>query len=370
MPIIKLRLSKNKLVGLGFGVALALQAFVPFFLPSASASSLSKTLVRFDRLSQAVATTGTVCVAASAGAAGTEDSVKVTFPTGFTVSTTVGNWGTNTTSTGYGWPTGALAMPTPGGAGSVGSASANAASGQDVTWKISNITDTQTYCFNWTTTTGLTSVGTAGNYTGVVTTQTSAPATIDTGNYAVTTVGAGADEVTVDATVNPTYSLTLNTTTDHLGVVTTGAVKTSPSPFITATVSTNAANGWYLWAKDSNHGLNSATASYTIPSNCSAGVGTNTTLSAGTEGYNLGAAVTAQGSGSGGTTSIDSVFNGSSAGQGGGLCSTAGYQTVASSTGTANLAIVTMKNNAAISGVTKAATDYQDLETFVGAGLF
>jgi hypothetical protein len=362
MPIIKLRLSKNKLVGLGFGVALALQAFAPFLTPSASAGTLTNTLVRFDRLSQAVATTGTVC--AKPATVGAESTVAVTFPTGFTVSTTAANWTTNTTSAGYGWPTGAVAWLSPGTSGNVNSAAATSAVGQVVTWGSSDLTVGTLYCFNWTTTTGLTSVGTAGNYTGTVATN------LDTGNYAVTTVGAGADQVTVTATVNPAFSMSLSTTNDPLGTITTAAVKTSASA-IQATVSTNAANGWYLWGKDSQAGLNSSTASYTIPSNCSAGVGTNTTLSAGTEGYNLGARVNAQGSGSGGTTSIAAVFDDTStAGKGGGLCSTAGYQTIASSTGTANAAKVDMRNNAAISGVTKAATDYTDLETFVGAGLF
>jgi len=356
-----LHLTKTKLAGAFFAMTLALQAFVPFLLPSASAGTLTNTLVRFDRLSQGVATTGTVC--AMPTTVGTESTVAVTFPTGFTVSTTAANWGTNTTSSGYGWPSGAVAWLTTGTSGNVGSAAATSAVGQTVTWGSSDLTVGTLYCFNWTTTTGLTSVGTAGNYSGSVATN------IDTGNYAVTTVGANADQVTVTATVNPTFSMSLSANSDALGTITTGAVKTSGSP-IQATVSTNASNGWYMWGKDSSAGLNSTTASYTIPSNCSSGAGTNTTLSAGTEGYNLGATVNTQGSGSGGTTSIAGVFDGSSTGQGGGLCSTAGYQTIASSTGTANAAKVDMKNNAAISGVTKPATDYQDVETFVGAGLF
>jgi len=356
MNIQKLHLTKARIAGLAFGITLAMQAFVPFLVPSASAGTLLNTLVRFDRLAQSQQTTGTVCAKTSA-VNGTEASVKVTFPTGFTLGTAA-NFTIDTTNTG--WPTGATAW--------LGINTATNVTSQDVTFPSSDLATSTLYCFNWANTAAV-QTGTAGSYSGSVTTQTSTPTVIDSGSYAVTTVGAGADQVTVDATVNPTYSMTLNTATDHLGVLTTGSVSTSPSPFITATVSTNAANGWYLWGKDSSHGLNSSTASYTIGSNCSGNTGSNSTLSNGAEGYNLGAVATAQGSGSAGTTSIAAVFNGSSAGQGGGLCSTA-YQTVASSTGTANQAIVTMKNNAAISGVTKPATDYQDLETFVGAGLF
>lgn len=371
-----LHLTKIRVAGIAFLLTLASQALVPFLVPSASAGTLTQTMVRFDRLAQSQATTGTVCAAASASGAGTEAFIQVTFPTGFTVSTTTSDWATNTTSSGYAWPTGATAMPTPGGAGSVGSSTANSASGQNVTWKISDLTDTTLHCFNWTSSAAV-STGTAGSYTGVVTTQNSTPATIDTGNYATTTVSSPApgDQVTVTATVNPTFSMSLSAASDGLGTLTTGSVSTSGTP-ITVTVSTNAANGWYMWGKDGNSpsGLHSTTASYTIQTNCSGTTGSSSTLSAGTEGFNLGARINTQGSGSGGTTSLSAVFDDSStAGKGGGLCSGAGglgYQTIASSNGTANAAKVDLRNNAAISGVTKPATDYQDVETFVGAGLF
>jgi hypothetical protein len=351
------RFTKTRLAAALFGLAITLQTVVPLLVPSASAGTLTNTLVRFDRLSQAVATTGTVC--AKPVTVGVESSVAVTFPTGFTVSTTVGNWTTNTTSSGYGWPTGGTAWLTPGGAGSIGSASASTAVGQVVTWTSSDLTVGTLYCFNWTTTTGLTSVGTAGDYTGTVATN------LDTGTYGVTTVGVGNDQITVSATINPTFSMTLSAFTDNLGILTSGLVSVSPTPR-TATVSTNAPNGWYLWGKDSNQGLNSVSASYTVPSvvTCSSGSSSNSTLAAGTEGYNLGAVATS------GTESIAATFVGGSAGRGGGLCNSAGYQTVASSANTANASVVTLTNNAAISGTTKPGADYTDLETFVGAGLF
>jgi len=363
-----IRLTKTRIAAGLFGLALLIQAAVPLVIPSASAGTMTNTLVRFDRLAQTSATTGTVC--AKPATVGTEGKVAVTFPTGFTVSTTAGNWSTNTTSTGYAWPTGGTAWLTPGGAGSIGDAAASTAVGQTVTWLSSDLTVGTLYCFNWTTTTGLTSVGTAGNYTGTVVTQTGASATIDTGTYGVTTVGVGADQITVSATVNPTFSLALSGTTDALGTLVSGSVATSPIPR-TATVNTNAPNGWYLWGKDSNQGLNSTTASHTIPSvvTCSSGSSANSTLAAGTEGYNLGAVATSQTSGSG-TVSIAGTFVGGSLGKGGGLCNSAGYQTVASSNGTANTSVITMNNNAAIAVITNPASDYTDLETFVGAGLF
>lgn len=79
------------------------------FGSTASAASLSQVIVRFDRMKAATATTGTVCAkAANAG----QTSVTVTFPTGYTVSTTTSNWATSTTN--LAWPASASAWPTIG----------------------------------------------------------------------------------------------------------------------------------------------------------------------------------------------------------------------------------------------------------------
>lgn len=346
----KIHFTKTRIVGLTFMLVLSMQVFLPFLTPAASAGTLTNTYVRLDRL--ATAGQGAVrLVFTTVGAGAT--SASINFSSSWTTNSGAVNATQSVSSASCAAETGATALP-----GTL------TASGSGSTISISGVTAlaaTTSYCVDLTSATAVTNP-TAGSYSFTVTVGS------DSTTVATTIVSSGADQVTVTATVNPTFSMSLSTTTDALGTVTTGAVKTSSSA-IQATVSTNAANGWYLWGKDSNHGLNSSTASYTIGSNCASGAGTNTTLSAGTEGYNLGATVNAQGSGSGGTTSIAGVFNGASAGQGGGLCST-NYQTVASSNGTANAAKVDMKNNAAISGVTKPATDYTDLETFVGAGLF
>jgi hypothetical protein len=119
----------------------------------------------------------------------------------------------------------------------------------------------------------------------------------------------------------------------------------------------------YVWAKDSNTGLNSSSAAATIASTTP---GSNSTLSAGTEGYNTGVTQT-QTSGTG-TITVATPFVGGSLGKGGGLDTT--LRTLAQSNGTANNAVLTLTNNAAISSATAAATDYTDTITVVGAGLF
>lgn len=353
MRIYKTQINKTKLAGLSVGLAFLAQALVPILSPAANAANLTNAYVRLDRLATAQDTTWELDFKpATAGAT----SLSVNFSGSWT-----SNSGTVNATQAIGACTDNSDTQLPG---------SPTASGSGSTVTVSSITalsNSTQYCEAFTTSNSV-HTPTAGAYTFTVTVGS------DSSSVATTIVGAGADQVTVTATVNPSFSMSLNTTTDALGTITTGAVKTSSSA-VSATINTNAANGWYLWGKDSNAGLKSTTAgNYTIASNCSSGAGTNTTLSAGTEGYNLGASVGTQGSGSGGTAATSGtglVFDNASgtAGKGAGLCST-NYQPVAKSTGTANGARIDMLNNAAISGVTKPATDYTDLETFVGAGVF
>lgn len=174
----------------------------------------------------------------------------------------------------------------------------------------------------------------------------------------------GNDQVTVNASVPPSFTLALNNNSDNLGALSTGSVVGTTG--VTATVNTNAKNGWYLWGSDANSGLSSATQSYLIGSKTP---GTNASLSAGAEGYLTGlpASGITQGTGSG-VTSATTAYASSGSGNGSGLNTVPNE--LASSTGTANGAVVTVKEYAAISGNTPAATDYTDTITLVGAGSF
>lgn len=314
----------------------------------ASGAALTQTFVRFDRIKTSQATTGTVC--AKPATVATEASVQVTFPTGYTVSTTLGNWTVNTTN--LAWPATSVAWP--------GIGTATAAAGQVVTFPSTDLTVGTLYCFNWTNTAALSikAAATSSN-AGSITTRTSAPATIDTAEYSTASITD--DQIVVSATVPQSFSFALSGNTDALGTLSTASV-TSSSPARTATVNTNAKNGWYVWATDSNTGLTSASASATIPSTTP---GSNSTLSAGTAGYNTGV-TQSQVSGSG-TITVAAPFVGGAA-TGGGLDTT--LRTLASSNGTANTAVLTLTNNVAISPITPSATDYTDTITVIGAGLF
>lgn len=315
----------------------------------AHAAALSQVEVRFDRMKISTATTGTVCAKPTTTA--TEADVQVTFPTGYTVSSTAGNHTVSTTN--LAWPSGATAWPSI--------ATATAVSGQVVTFPSGDLTVGTLYCFNWTGGSAITvkSSATSSN-TGTVTTRATGPTTIDSADY--NTASIADDQIVVTATVPSVFSFALSGNTDALGTLGTGAVTTSPTPR-TATVNTNAKNGWQVWARDSSTGLNSTSASSTISSTTP---GTNSTLTAGTTGYNTG--ITSTQAGGSGTITVAAPFVGSSAGQGGGLDTT--LRSLATSTGPADTAVLTIKNNVAISPTVPAATDYTDTITIIGAGLF
>jgi hypothetical protein len=376
MNTTKQHFKRWRIVSSLFLLVLLAQSTLPFLLQHASAGTLSTGLVRFDRMNASQATTGTVCATTNA-ASQTEAAVGVTFPTGYTVSTTVSNWAVDTTST-TGWPSGAAAWT------SIAQPSGGQAVGQTVVFGSGNLAANTLYCFNWTNNAALSVKGSASNdNTGIITTcsanttncagLSTHTADLDTANYATASVanncGSGAqacDQIQVSANVNASFSFSLSATTAALGTLSTSSPTQSSA--INASVSTNAAHGWQMWAADlaGTPGLTSATATKTIAYNPSAGSSAST-LSNGAEGYNVGA-----GTASGSTcTSVSTDTNFASGGvnyKGGGLDGT--LRSLATSTGVANACALPIKVNASISPTTPAATDYASTVTVVAAGSF
>jgi hypothetical protein len=326
---------------------------------------LTYTLVRFDRMKASTATTGTVC--AKPVTTATETSVKVTFPTGFTVAAAA-NW-TVSTATTTGWPpdpvndsTAATAWPgisTPTGSGEF------VVSGQSVNFVSGDLTVGTWYCFNWTNSAALTTPAANPNLTGSVTTQTTGGVASDTGNYATAIVTN--DQIAVTATVNPSFTFSLSSNAAGLGTLTTANPVSATA--INASVSTNAQRGWDMWAADpggANIGLHSTTANYTVAYNPSAG-GAVATLSNGNEGYNLSAG-TASGTTCTSVTTDAKFASGGTAFRGGGLDGT--LRTLAVADGVANACALPLTVNASISPTTPAATDYAGTMTVVAAGRF
>jgi len=341
--------NQKRFINISIALLLVVSLLAPLVLiRSAHAASLSETAVRFDRMKVSTTTTGTVCAKPTTVA--TEAFVDVTFPTGYVLGA-FGTFTVNTTN--LAWPTGGTIWP--------GIATATTVTTQTVRFPSTDLTVGTLYCFNWINSAAVQiQPGAAASNTGSVTTFTSVPAAIDTASYSTASIAD--DQIVVTATVPSVFSFALSGNTDPLGTLSAGSVATSPTPR-TATVNTNSKNGWMVWANDINTGLHSNTASYTIPSRTP---GTNTTLVAGTAFYNTG--VTQTQVGGSGTITVDAAFVGTGAGQGGGLDTT--LRPLAVSGGTADTAVLTLKNNVAIATTTAAASDYTDTITVVGAGLF
>ncbi|MFZ1627160.1 MAG: hypothetical protein WAT81_05155 [Candidatus Moraniibacteriota bacterium] len=318
----------------------------------AHAAALTFAALRLDRMEASTATGGMVC--AKATTVGTETTVKVSFPAGFTVNSTASNWTVSTTNI----PSDATAW--------IGIGTATLVASQDVTFPSGDMVVGTLYCFNFTGTSTLTT-GTAGiDKTGVITTQATGPATIDTGNYATAVVSD--DQIVVTATVPATFSFALSGNTDSF----TGNLSTTTTSTTgrTVTIATNAAAGWVAWVKSANAALNSVSSGGSI---ATAGSLDNapTDLASAT-GYVLDVNVTTDSGTGTGTVSQASgygaEYNGTNVTSGGTLSTV--FQPIAAADGTTDGDVLTLIERAKISAVQVPATDYTDTLTVVAAGRF
>ena len=173
------------------------------------------------------------------------------------------------------------------------------------------------------------------------------------------------DDVTVSATVSETVSCAASTSTTAFGTLTTSAVSTS-TPDVTITMSCNYASGCTLKVQDdgnaTNPGLYSTTVAYLIGS-ADAAYADTATLAAGTEGYGIQGSTNANGSG--GTLTITTRYNQTGNAVGGFEITD---QSISSSTEPIANRETVVKHKAAISGLTKAATNYSDILTYSCTG--
>lgn len=353
---LKTRSEKNFSI---FAIALVIAtALYPVLLPAkAQAGTLSSTFIRLDRVKASTATTGLVCTTTSADAT-TEADVQVTFPTGFTL----GAFGTFTVAT-TNIPSGATAWP--------GIATATNVTGQVVTFPSTALAASTQYCFRWINSAAVTT-GTAGNdKTGTVVTRTSVPATIDSGNYAVSVISD--DQISVTATVPLTFSFALSGLSMPLGTLSTGT--TTSSTARTATITTNAASGWIAWVQGANGNatngaLHSTVVNADIPAPGSSTDNTPTDLAA-TTGYVLDVDITTDGTGTGTVTqaaNFGAEFAGANSTSGGSVSTL--LQPIAAANGTTDGDVLTMTARAKITSTQPAASDYADTLTVVAAGRF
>lgn len=221
-----------------------------------------------------------------------------------------------------------------------------------------------TYCVDLTSASAVTTptAGHEGEYHPTVTIGT------DSTTVAVRIIAQ--DQITVTASVPPSFTFSFNnTTTDGFGNLTTAGVSTTGK---TITLSTNANTGWVVWAKSqtaSGKGaLNSVAAgNYKITSASALGSASHT-LAGSVEDYGLGVTTITNGAGTG-TPSADAAYD-STAGTKLGVLDDTNFRPIASSNGPGSNDAVAFVERAAITGATPAANDYQDVITFIGAGSF
>jgi len=316
-----------------------------FLLPKAFASSLTKTsILEIGGASNAnpmIASDGQQVVLdfKTVGSGSTTASVNFNNFSGGTVNTTQSISSTGCTT--Y-FPNATLL---PGGS--------LAASGSGTTVSITGITAlaaTTEYCTILTSTTAVTNP-VAGVYSALVTVGS------DSQTAAFDVLASGANAYSITGTVAPTFTMSLSGTTDSFGSNLSASALTV-STGITATVSTNAASGWSLYAKDSNAGLASASAGHTI---ASVSPGSNVTMnggSIGAEKYALGVST---------NNTANYAYNGGTTG--GGLSSSAYNQIATSSSAGSNVTQV-LHELADISASTQPGADYTDTVTVIGTGSF
>ena len=331
-----------------------------------SAAPLTQSLVRLDKLKYSTTTGGRVC--AKTSNAGVEGKVVVTFPTNSAtdyVVQAVGNWTVSTATL----DAGQTAWPGITAATSVTSKSATFPSGD-------LISSALLYCFNFGSGALTTASNNVETATGSIQTQTAASAALDTGAFSegLTTD----DTITIaNQVVPPSFAFSLSGNTDAFSSNTLSTAIVNSTAGRTVTVTTNAASGYILWARDANNNgagrgsLQSITASAYIAPNGAVGGGTTRTLSAptGTPDYGLGTIIAAN-PGGGGTLTLNANYDSSASAVKIGTLDPTGFQPIASSNGTASGDQVTLTERAVINGQTKAASDYGDIITVVGAGLF
>lgn len=334
-------LGRTRLALLGVVLALGVA------LQSARAGEFTQAYIRLDRMEAATANSGILVVfTVPAGNTGTEASLTVVFGAGFTVAATP-------TITVTGIPAGVTALP-----GTL------TAAGSTVTLTVSGVTNlTAATQYGFILSDGVTNPS-AGAHTATITTKTGAAATIDTKVVGLRVISD--DQVTVSASVDPTFNWVISGNSMDLSTLSTSAVVSVASP-ITVTASTNGTNGWIGWVKSQNAGLISTSASNTIATTGTVNA-TPDTLSVGAEGYVLDADLTTDSGTGDGAVTIAAEYNGATTSAGGTLSTT--LTQFASGSGTTDGDIITLIPRASISAITEAAEDYTDVLDVIGAGNF
>jgi hypothetical protein len=358
---------------------------IPFDSNKVHAGAFVKAFVRLDTLVGAATNVPVRVCFVDNNISTPIKSIRITFPTtngatDYVLNTTLANYTTNTSNLD--------ALPAPAQSGITGlgaNASVVNAGAHQITFDDSGgftpSNNTTPYCFNWTSTTnGLTNpaVWTTESVAGTVETFSAVAAggsLLSTGTYSEPkTVTTNGTNVSVTATVPPSFSFTLNGTTDPFGTINLAAVNYTTG--LVGTVVTNAGSGWMIWARSTANAacakgcIYSPSKLYGIKSAAAVGSAA-ANVTTGAEHYDF--ATTAKALGASGsctaitqTTYFDGITN---AGWGGPLDKTALWP-IASCDGSSTSATVSFREILVAIASTPAATDYADTIVMTAAGQF
>ncbi len=332
--------------------ALVLSALYP---STAGAGGLSNTYLRLDRMRAATQTSARLVFTTAPGTA-TEDNVRIDFSSAWSTNSGSVNATQTVSVATCATETGATALP--------GTTLSAAGSGTVVTISgVGNLAASTAYCVDLNSASAVT-LPTAGEYRPVITTQTGGTI-VDNATVSVRIVSD--DTITVTAKVPPTFSFQLDSNvTAYTSELTPGTKQQTTAR--TVTVSTNAKTGWVTWLRNADtNGLYSAAVNKNIAPT-TPGTAVDVDAAATTEQYVWGVSSLTQTAGVG-TLAISSAYDASGlTNDGSGVDNS--YRQVASSNGTADTAVVTLRSSATISNITPASSDYTDIIQVIGAGNF
>jgi hypothetical protein len=355
---------------LQFSILLLSVAYPLLYPQKVNATAQLNTFVRFDRVAAGAQLGGVVCLKTDQATSQAETKVIVGFPSTFSIAGT--GWSVDTTalnlpSTARGDAFTATAWPGISGPTVVDTATKAAI------FASTQLTSTaNTYCFHFTSTGSTT--GSAGNdLNGSVSTVkvSSNNLVIDNFLYATSILtGTGAELIQVTATVSGQFTFTLSSGAGAgatsaaslpLGVLNSSTTVTTPYR-VTATISTNANNGFLSWVKGGGVGLYSSTTGQAITSPGTYD-GSPSDLGS-TTGYGV-FAVTGTNA-----PTIAAEYNTGDAGTQVGHIDNTAFELMASKTGTQTGTTFTIGVRAKPAAATPPATDYTDVLTVVASGAF
>ena len=340
--------------------ALFFSTLAPLF--QVQALNLDQAMIRPGRMisSFAATTTDPILVTIMPQAVGVETGIRIIFDTAYTVNAT----NTNITTSVTALPAtlqGTAIVALPG----VGvNASAVVSKTVDFTATGDLVVGT---LYGFYITGGITNPATTA--TGYISTISTRVAAADLDRAKVATYNlSGSDQVTINATVPPSFTMALsvNSLTFASDLTTTSL----DSPSMTVTLTTNAFNGWATWIRSLNNGLKSTaypaniiTSDNTTPAACTA-------KTIGQPFYQFAVTSNTHALGTGAITILPK-FSPCAAGAGGSFGGGAlVWQEFARSNGTASNDVLTILARAGIAGLEAAATDYTDTWTIIGAANF